>query len=183
MLNEHRIQSILNQLRREVADELTYLMDGFFTNIEVRFFEVAGQRATRDPDLCNTIRELLSKREEISLGFRSAVQTSFDGWLFADQEDTSNPGDDIVVPESAYGVQDHFATILELIDQRSRELVDNAGSIGRLPVAPESLYRCFMVTCLNTCVEGISLSATTVSQRTAPVAASSATICASSVPT
>ncbi len=159
-MTKHRIETTLSQLRREIADELVYLLEVFFTNIEVRFFEIAGQRASRDPELSNTIRELLSKREDITLGFGSAVKVSVDNWLCAEKEKIEVPGDDAVVPESAYSVQAHFVRVLGHIDRRSRQLVDNAGSLECLPVAPEPLCRCFVATCQDMCVEGISLHVT-----------------------
>lgn len=162
VVTKHRIQTTLGQLRREVTDELTYLLEGFFINIEVQFFEIAGQRATRDRELSDTIRELLSRREDIALGFGAAVNVSIDNWLCAEQEKAEDLGDDSVVAESSSSAQGHFARVLEEIERRSRELVDAAGSLESLPVAPEPLCRCFVATCRDVCVEGISLGVTAV---------------------
>jgi hypothetical protein len=162
VVSKHGFQTTLGHLRREVTDELAYLLEGFFANIEVQFFEIAGQRTARERELSDTIRELLSKREDITLGFCAAVNVSMDNWLHAEQEESEDLGDDSLVAESASSAQGHFARILEEIDRRSHELVEGAAGLESLPIAPEPLCRCFVATCRDMCVEGISLGVTAV---------------------
>lgn len=157
VVTKQQIQTALNPLRREVADELAYLLEGLFSNIEVRFFEIAGQRADRERELSKTIRELLSRREEITLAFASAVKRSMDNWPCVEKETIEASGDDPVVAEAAYSVEAHFVEVLGQIDRRSRELVGNAGNLERLPVTPEPLCHCFVATCRDMCDEEISL--------------------------
>jgi hypothetical protein len=158
----HQNQDALSQLRREIAAELAYLLEGFFTGIEARYFELAGQRASNALELSDTIRELLSRRQDITHGFGPSVVASVDNWLYCGKEDVNPPGDKSFVAESVCSARAHFAEVLGQIDQRSRELLNNGWNLKHVPVAPEPLCCRFVAICEEVCTAEISLHATAI---------------------
>jgi hypothetical protein len=157
---KHQSHNTLSQLRWEIEGELAYLLEGFFSSIEVRYFELAGQRTGSTPEISNTIRELLFRRQDITLGFGSSVVASVDSWLYCGKEKVDIPGGNSFVTESSCSVRAHFAEVLRQIDRRSRERVQNAWDLEYLPISPEPLCHCFVAVCRDVCAAEISLHTT-----------------------
>ena len=155
-------QDALVQLSWEIAAELAYLLEGFFTGIEARYFELAGQRTGNALELADTIRELLSRRQDISHGFGPSVVASVDNWLNCGEEDVNAPADNSLVAESVCSARAHFAGVLGQIGQRSHELLHNGWNLKQVPVAPEPLCCRFVAICEEVCTAEISLHATAI---------------------
>ncbi len=129
--------SVFTAMHHRVTGELLHLMDGLYSNIEDGLFELAFR--TRDENqkrrCFDLMREMRFQRSRVVQSFAKRLQGSFEAWLRADAEDTSqalNPQGERMAHKSML----HFSGVLRSLSERAGYALGRDLDPTHLPMGP-----------------------------------------------